>query len=171
MKRTLYVSRPLLNGEAVRAWARSAGFTTALPASDMHVTIAFSREAVEWADIPPDTSPLDVMLDADGDQRVKQLGQATVLRFTSSDLATRWRRFRAAGASWDHPSYQPHITITYQPPKPWPTPPERMQPYHGPLRFGHERFKEVNTEWADKIKETPLIPRRPTRILFARRAS
>ena len=168
--RTLYVSRPLLNGASVRAWARAAGFTTALPAADMHVTIAFSRAPVDWSRLEPDRTPLTIELPGDGPQRVKRLGKAVVLRFAAPALAARWRAFRQAGASWDHPEYQPHVTLTYAPPDPAPTPIERIEPYHGPLRFGPERFKEVNLDWADKVRETPLDgDRKP--ILLVRRAS
>lgn len=168
--RPLYVSRPLLNGGALRAWARAAGFTHALPAEDMHVTIAFSRAPVDWAAVPPDTRPLAMELGSDGPQRVKRLGKAIVLRFEAPALAARWRAFRQAGASWDHPEYQPHVTITYRPPPRLPTPPEQMEPFHGPLRFGPERFREVKESWADDIHETPLGPR-PRPILLVRRAS
>lgn len=154
--RTLYVSRPLTNPHALRAWARTAGFPMALAPEEMHVTVAFSRTPLDWNRLRPDPRPLHVNLTVDGPQRVKQLGAATVLRFHSALLMERWRQFREAGASWDHPDYQPHITLTYQPPNPWPTPPELMQPYHGPLIFGPERFREVNTEWAAQVRETPI---------------
>jgi hypothetical protein len=164
--RPLYVSRPLLNAEAVREWARSAGFTSALAADEMHVTVAFSRKPVDWQAIPPDTRPLTIELTHDGDQRVKTLGSATVLRFTAPALEKRWRAFRAAGASWDFPSYQPHVTITYKPPGRWPTPPDRMQPYHGPLRFGPERYAALDEDWKGGVQESPLAKALPPAVLL-----
>lgn len=163
--RPLYVSRPLLNAGAVRAWAQSAGFTSALAEGEMHVTIAFSRDPVDWQAIPPDTRPLTVELGHDGDQHVKTLGTATVLRFTSPELAARWRAFRRAGASWDHPAYEPHVTLTYQPPARWPTPPGEMEPYRGPLHFGPERYKALNLDWKSNVQETPLAKALAPRIL------
>lgn len=164
--RPLYVSRRLLNAGALRAWARSAGFTSALADAEMHVTIAFSRAPVDWQAIPPDTKPLTIELTQDGDQHVKMLGTAAVLRFTAPELEARWRAFRQAGASWDHPGYQPHVTLTYQPPARWPTPPERMEPYHGPLRFGPERYKALDTDWKSNVSEAPLAKAAAPAILL-----
>ena len=166
--RTLYVSRPLLNGAEVRRWARAAGFASTLPADDMHVTIAFSRAPVDWARLEPDRAPLTIALAAKGPQRIKRLGKAVVLRFTAPALTARWRAFRQAGASWDYPEYQPHVTLTYQPPEALRV--ERITPFAGTLRFGPERFKEVNTDWADKVREAPLTLRAKP-ILLVRRAS
>jgi uncharacterized protein len=164
--RPLYVSRPLLNADAVRAWARSAGFTSALAADEMHVTVAFSRKPVDWQAIPPDTRPLTIELTHDGDQRVKTLGTATVLRFTAPELTKRWRAFRAAGASWDHPSFQPHVTISYKAPARWPTPLAQMAPYHGPLRFGPERYAALDEDWKGGVRETPLAKAMSPAILL-----
>lgn len=169
-RRSLYVSRPLINGQALRAWARAAGFTQALPPEDMHVTIAFSRQAMDWSAVPPDTRPVAIELGHDGPQRVKQLGKAIVLRFEAPALAARWRAFRAAGASWDHADYQPHVTITYRAPARPPTRIEDIEPYHGPLRFGPERFQPVNEDWSGQVRETPLAASRRT-VVLARRAS
>lgn len=152
--RTLYVSRPLLNGEALRAWARSVGFVSTLPASDMHVTIAFSKRALDWSTVPPKHGGLAVEVGQTG--HVKRLGKAIVLRFDSTVLRARWQQFRDAGAAWDHPEYQPHVTISYTDRDDWPTPPERMQPYDSVLRFGAEKYAEIREDWAKRIEEEPL---------------
>ena len=49
-RRSLYVHRPVLNAEAIIAWAKGAGFATTLPAEDMHVTVCFSKQPVNWAE-------------------------------------------------------------------------------------------------------------------------
>lgn len=152
--RTLYVSRPLLNGEALRAWARSVGFVSTLPASDMYVTIAFSKRALDWSTVPPKHGGLAVEVGETG--HVKRLGKAIVLRFDSPELRARWQAFRDAGASWDFPEFQPHVTISYAEPERWPAPPEQMQPYDGMLRFGAERYAEVKEDWKERVKEEPL---------------
>lgn len=46
--RPLYVSRHVENADEIIAWAKSVGFETTLPAEDMHVTICYSREPVDW---------------------------------------------------------------------------------------------------------------------------
>ncbi|RVT91428.1 hypothetical protein EOD42_22495 [Rhodovarius crocodyli] len=171
LMRSLYVCRPVLNAAAIRAWARVAGFSTALPADDMHVTVAFSKEAVDWHKVPPATDQLALQLPPDRSTKVMELGKAVVLRFHSSALEQRWRRFRQAGASWDHDSYHPHVTVSYRaPPGGWPTPPEQMQPYAGPLILGPERFQEVRESANKEHVETPLaLP--PRLLVFAPRAS
>ena len=46
---SLYVSRPVLNADEIIAWAKSVGFKTTLPAEDMHVTVCYSKEPVNWS--------------------------------------------------------------------------------------------------------------------------
>ncbi len=154
--RTLYVKRRLLNGDAVRAWAAEQGIASALPADDMHVTVAFSKEPVDWSELTPQQGAIAVISSAG--RAVHQFparntpNGAFVLKFTSPELTVRWQEFLDAGASWDFPEYQPHITITY-------TLAEAdlaaIEPYHGPLVFGPEEFAEVNEGWAGEITEEP----------------
>jgi hypothetical protein len=147
----IYIFRPLLNAYQVLQWAARQGFTSALPAADMHVTVAFSRAALDWDAITPDRAALVVHLPATGAQ-VTQMGSATALRFSSPALATRWRELRAAGASWDHPTYQPHVSLTYRPPPGM----SGALAFPGDLHFGPERFQELRPEWACDIREAPL---------------
>lgn len=46
----LYVCRPVVNADQIIAWAKAQGFETALPAEDMHVTICFSKQPVDWSE-------------------------------------------------------------------------------------------------------------------------
>jgi hypothetical protein len=86
MRRTLYVSRPLLNADDLVAWAKAQGFGKALTADDMHVTVAFSRAEVDWDDLQADAAPVTVV---GGKRAVKPLGDkgAVVLRFDSDVLS------------------------------------------------------------------------------------
>ena len=142
--KTLYVHRPLLNGDQVRAWAASQGIASTLPAGDMHVTIAFSREPVDWSSLTPDQGTLTAV---GGTRFAHQFAPkakdngALVLRFESPALDARWKAFCDAGASWDFPEYSPHITLTYSVPE---VDTASIQPYEGPLVFGPEEFGEVN---------------------------
>lgn len=147
----IYIFRPLLNADQVLRWAARQGFTSALPAADMHVTVAFSRAALDWDAITPDRDALVVHLPATGAQ-VTQMSSATALRFSSPALAKRWRELRAAGASWDHPTFQPHVTITYRPPASM----SGTLAFPGALCFGPERFQELRPEWACDIREEPI---------------
>jgi hypothetical protein len=159
--RTLYVSRPLLNADDLVTWAKEeAGFGKTLTADDMHVTVAFSRAAVDWDALVEDTALLTVI---GGARFVKPLGDkgAIVLRFFSQALADRWQTFRDAGASWDWPGYYPHVTITYDGSD---ADLENVTPYDGALVFGPEVFAEVDEDWTDKVteKSTFAAPASPT---------
>src|SRR3990167_5554768 len=64
IRNSLYVHRPVLNAEEIITWANAQGFTTTLPAEAMHVTIAFSREPVDWLEF--DHSVEELELPGDG---------------------------------------------------------------------------------------------------------
>ena len=181
--RTLYVKRRLLNAGAVRAWAASQGIASALPAGDMHVTVAFSREPVDWSVLEPQQDAIvvnDAVAKANRVLYVKHAvhqfpsrdaaNGALVLRFSSTALHDRWRYFRDAGASWDYPEYQSHVTITYSVPE---ADVGSIEPYRGPLVFGPEEFAEVNDDWAGEVAEESLskversVPRRRSRRRYA----
>lgn len=155
--KTLYVKRQLLNSNQVREWAASQGIASALPADDMHVTIAFSKEPVDWSKFSPDPYFVSVVT---GDRAVHQFpprntpNGALVLKFSSEPLTERWQYYRDGGASWDFPDYQPHVTITYSVPE---ADVAAIQPYTGPLNFGPEEWAEVDEGWAGEINEEPLV--------------
>ncbi len=137
-KRTLYVNRPLLNADEFKTWAKGQGFGTVL--DDPHVTIAFSKTPLTWPDGIPDG--FDREEASFGPRSVERLGDdgAVVLRFESPDLEKRWAEIKAAGASWDHEGYKPHITISY-------TPGDldlaAVEPFGGTLEFGPESWAEI----------------------------
>jgi len=147
---TLYVSRKLLNGADVIRWAKAQGFKSTLPADDMHVTIAFSRAPVDWMECGTSyQSRLDVA--SGGPRQMDQFGEARVLLFTDGDLKWRHEEIKGAGATWDHPEYQPHVMISYDPDAPDIA---DIEPYQGPLIFGPEIFSVVKENWQEGIKET-----------------
>lgn len=144
--RTLYVSRKLINGAEFLAWAKGQGFTTTLAADDLHVTIAYSRQPLDWMKVGESWSFGDkngnLTVNPGGARLVEPLGNegAVVLLFNSSDLAWRHMAIKEAGASWDHEGYQPHVTITYEPGD---VDLSKVEPYRGKLVFGPEVFEEV----------------------------
>jgi hypothetical protein len=148
--RTLYVHRPVLNGDEFAAWARSQGFTQTLAPDDFHVTIAFSRNEVDWAALPAARDRWRNVLQRG--RAVKPLGDkgAVVLAFRSYRLAERHAEFNAIGCSWEWPSYQPHITITYDGAG---TDLAAVMPFRGALHFGSEVYSEVVEDWEKQIKE------------------
>lgn len=155
--RTLYINRPVLNGEDIIAWAKSVGFPTTVPADQMHVTIAHSKTPVDWNEIDADdveALPIDVDNRAiirfgSADPRSEDQKAATVLGIESRELGERWKAICDAGASWDFPEYKPHITVS------WDAPKEAVlwQPYKGPIILGPEEFDEVRDGWKDDLIE------------------
>ncbi|WP_313004315.1 anti-CBASS protein Acb1 family protein [Brevundimonas sp.] len=154
--RTLYVQRKLLNAAEFIAWAKAQGFETTTPADDLHVTIAFSRRPVDWMKVNEGwSSDKDGTLNVapGGARLVEPLGDkgAVVLLFNSSELSWRHEAIkREADATWDFPSYQPHVTITYAGGD---LDLCKVEPYRGRLVFGPELFSEVNEDWSSKLSE------------------
>jgi phage-related protein (TIGR01555 family) len=146
--RTLYVSRKVKNAAAILKWARAQGFETTLAAADLHVTIAFSREPVDWMAVGESWSP-ELKIAAGGPRLMERFGDATVLLFTANELRWRHEAIKEAGASWDHPEYQPHITISYDDRRPL----DEIEPYQGEIVLGPEIFAEVDADWQAKIMD------------------
>lgn len=154
--RTLYVQRKLLNAAEFIEWAKGQGFATTTPAEDLHVTIAFSRAPVDWMKAGEAwTGDKDGKLTVNpgGARLVEKLGDkgAVVLLFNSSELSWRHEAIRRdAGASWDFPEYQPHVTITYAGGD---IDLSKVEPYRGKLVFGPEIFEEIDEDWTSRLKE------------------
>lgn len=153
--RTLYVRRDVLNGAQIIEWAKSQGFETTLPAGDLHITIAYSREPIDWMKAGivgyPDKADGGMTIAPGGPRLMEQFGKATVLLVGSSALCWRHEEFRNAGASWDYPDYNPHITITYAAPEGMKL--SEVEPYRGLIELGPEIFEEVDEGWADRVTE------------------
>ncbi|CAN7169879.1 DUF1073 domain-containing protein [Brevundimonas sp. LjRoot202] len=154
--RTLYVQRKLLNAAEFIAWAKDQGFETTTPADDLHVTIAFSRAPVDWMKAGQtwgNEKDGKLTVEPGGPRLVEKLGDkgAVVLLFGSSELSWRHETIRReAGASWDFPEYQPHVTITYAGAD---VDLSKVEPYRGKLVFGPEIFQEVDEDWSSRLKE------------------
>ena len=152
--RTLYVSRKLVNAAEFLAWAKEQGFATTLPANDLHVTITYSRTALDWMKVESawDGESGQLVVSPGGARVVEPLGDkgAVVLLFNSSDLSWRHRQICNAGASHDFEDYQPHVTITYVRGD---LDLSKVEPYRGKLVFGPEIFAELDEGWAEKLTE------------------
>lgn len=147
--RTLYVHRPVLNADEIIAWAKEQGFKTTLPADDLHVSVAFSRAPVDWFKVGEAWSD-KIEVTKGGPRAVEKFGEANVLLFSSHHLHWRHKEITDAGATWDHPEYQPHITISYAGDAP---DPEEVDPFKGRIVLGPEVFSEVKEDWQEGIAE------------------
>lgn len=148
MKKSLYLSRALLNGEDIRNWALSQGFPTTMDPSDMHVTIVYSKTALVW----PQLMSAPIYVDGPGTREVMPLGNqgAIALKFNSVLLKKRWSEIQMMGASHDYANYMAHVTFTYGGKN---VDLNRVKPFAGLLHFGGERAKEVNPNWKPSMKE------------------
>lgn len=83
---TLYVCRPMLNGELIEEWAKAQGFKTTLKPKDMHVTICYSKNTFTWP--LPLKNEIEVSGRGNLPREVKALGDkgAVVLAFVTLAL-------------------------------------------------------------------------------------
>lgn len=154
--RTLYVQRRLLNASELIDWAKAQGFETTAPADQLHVTVAYSRQPVDWMKVGQDwhgDEAGNLTVPAGGARLVEPLGDkgAVVLLFSSSALSWRHEAIKEAGASFDFEQYQPHVTITYNAPEGLDL--AKVEPYRGKLEFGPEIFEEISEGWASNLEE------------------
>lgn len=140
----LYVSRALLNGAEVRQWAAKAGIDGLLDASDMHVTVTYSKRPVDWFAMGEAYDyEKELVVRPGGARAVERFGDAVVLRFLCEAIQWRHDRMVEAGASYDFPEYKPHVTLGYDASFDVST---IDVPYEGELRFGPERFRDIDPE-------------------------
>lgn len=153
--RTLYVRRDVVNAAEIIAHFKAQGFETTLPADDMHVTITFSRTPVDWmkmGDNWSDNGKGGLTIPAGGPRMMDAFGQngeAKVLLFASSALSWRHEDMKRNGATWDHPEYQPHLTISYD----FDGDLSEVEPWRGEIVLGPEIFEEVNEDWKAGLSE------------------
>lgn len=146
--RSLYVSRSLKNGAELIRWARSQGFKNTVAAEDLHVTLVYSKVAIDWMSIQRSWNPNDngeLIIPPGGPRLVEAMssahGAAVALKFVSAELEWRHEQIIEAGATHDHPDFQPHITITYDASG---VDLSSVEAYQGKLVFGPERFEELD---------------------------
>src|SRR5690606_1056758 len=132
------------------------GINTTLPADDLHVTIAYSREPVDWIDVGESWAGSErngnLEISPGGARVMESLGddgKATVLVFASSDLNWRHQMILEKGASWDWPDYQPHITLSYA----FEGDLSALEPWQGKIVLGPERFEEIKDDWQSGLVE------------------
>lgn len=148
----LYVRRDLTNAADLVAWAKRAGIPNIVAASEMHVTVCYSRAPVDWMAMGNDYR--DTVIVGKGGPRVlarfgKTDAKVAVLAFASSDLEWRHHEMCERGASFDFPSYRPHVTIGLNLPPDFDL--DAVEPYTGPLRFGPEVFEAIDDNFTVRM--------------------
>lgn len=142
--RTLYVCRKLLNADDLQSWAADQGLGQLQ--DDLHVTIAYSRQPLDWMKVEGDWNEAEdggIVVRPGGVRIVEPLGSYNaVLLFSSSHLSWRHEQILRAGASYDYPDYQPHVSLV----KDKSVDLANVEPYRGELRFGPEIFEELRDD-------------------------
>lgn len=146
---TLYVSRTVNNPNALIAWAEQNGIKP-LSKDDLHVTLAFSKQKFDVSNLSPERDKLLVENDKRTLLFLGEDKKALVLKIQSDELSARHEEFKAAGASWNWPSYQPHITISYDASD---IDLKKIVPFSEKIEFGKEIFAEIDEEWKNKLQK------------------
>ncbi|WP_442596321.1 anti-CBASS protein Acb1 family protein [Parapusillimonas sp. JC17] len=153
--RTLYVSRKVLNAAAIQAHYKAQGIDGLVDTNDMHVTITYSRQPVDWMKMGEAWAADgdgSLTISAGGARLMEVFGpnrDTAVLAFVSSNLSWRHEDMVRNGASWDWPEYQPHISISYA----FTGDISAVEPWRGEIRLGPEIFEEINEDWKSKVSE------------------
>jgi len=143
--RSLYVCRKVVNTADIEAWARAQGITELR--DDLHVTVAYSREAFDWikagnANDWGSSGTDELVIPEGGPRAVEPLGgMSAVLMFASSPLVWRHESIIRAGGSHDFPDYTPHISLTKAP-----IDLTKVEPYRGRIVLGPELFEEIRED-------------------------
>lgn len=111
MKRPIYIARPLI-GAAIEGLTRLAHQYGLEVEPDPHVTVAYSADPVDWSNSVFSPMTDTVQVSSQG-ANFERFGDCIVLVFQSEEIHERHRAFRLAGASWDFPIYNSHVTIGY----------------------------------------------------------
>lgn len=143
-ERRLYVERKVLNGQEIVDWFKAQGIPTCLPPDKMHITVCYSKKEFDPVGLHPDSEPIAV---TGGQRELKIFGppddQVLVMTLQSTELQHDHMLYRERGASWDWPSYEPHVTITTQ------VPPgldkRKLTPYPGTVNLSAEEWSDVRS--------------------------
>lgn len=152
----LYVARPVLNGDDLVAWAREQGFSSSIQADDLHVTFCYSKEPVDLDAIQLRRDAVELSKPVGRSVAPLGDGGAIVLKLSpeeSAPLRERWAYFLGRGASWDWPTYQAHITITYDGEG---VEIDDIEPYAGSILLGGETASQLNENYASEVRETSV---------------
>lgn len=145
--RTLYIRRDVLNADEILAWAQQRGIPDLMPATELHVTICYSKTPVDWAKTGSawDEDQDGTMTIRPGGMRaLDKLGNAIVLLFNSSTLAWRHVDLKSlANTTSDYEDYQPHVTLSYSD-KPFDL---KGEAYPGKIELGPEIYAEIEYDY------------------------
>lgn len=111
-KTNVYANFPVVNEDTIRSWVSSAFPRKTQTTDRLHVTVCYSSADVDLKQV---SGRKGFILSGSVSRKLKLLGDESVAIVLSPKENKRfvdtWQMFRDAGASWDFPSYIPHITL------------------------------------------------------------
>jgi hypothetical protein len=145
----IYIARDLEGAECITLHALAADWGLE-PEPDLHVTLAYSTAPVDWSD--PAFAPREDRISFNCENvKFERFGPCIVLVFQSPEIDARWADLIAAGASWDFPEYNSHVTIGYDRAGTLDLPPVDAAPHH--FSFGPEYRKNLDPDYGDKKED------------------
>lgn len=150
--RPLYIYRPVKPKTAKKllAWAKKVGIPNLLSADDLHVTIIYCRQPVDWFEMDDSWERKDLTVNPGGPRALEGMGDegAIVLRFGDDQLDYRFDRLVRSGCVPSHSEFKPHITLGEG--KDWQVP-DDLDLFNEELELGPEIFEEAKASWIDGI--------------------
>ena len=147
-KKTLYVSRTVINADDLIAFAKENNITDIIAKKEMHVTVAFSKTKLAHEDLDIDSEWLEFDLKK---AKVEKLGDAIVIKFDDKESSLMIRNCKSidAWASWDHETYQPHISLSYNAEQDI----SKVGTYTGKVELWEEKAEEIKKEYLSKLEQ------------------
>lgn len=141
-----YISRPVVNGEDLAAWALELGLNEILEPGAMHATILYSKTPVDTSAIPLQTNTISVTL-----RRAVpfEISSALGVPIEHPTLNETHNRYLAIGATHDYADgvFRPHVTLKYDTTKEDLARFSGSRGFTGCLKLGAERIEPLRSGW------------------------
>lgn len=154
-KKTMYVRRKLHpeSAKEIQRWAREVGLKKCLRNQDFHVTLIYSKTAVDWKDI--ELNEKELVLPKTDKRKLEFFGDILVMRLPDTPgLTSRHKYFLSKGAKSDFPDYKAHITISWDTKDVSKDIVKWLKPYDGKIILQGETRKEIDNSFTKPTEQT-----------------
>jgi len=114
----LYVALRVMPGsaKALQTWMADQGVQNPVPPDELHITTVYSRTPVPLYQLADRPEEMAEQLRPDSYELGILGEEGALVMFVESRSAMASHEYAASlGASWDYPSYRPHVTLSYAP--------------------------------------------------------
>jgi hypothetical protein len=139
MLKNLYVHRNVLNTKDFIKFYDTQGLKLD---NALHITICFSTAKVDWEAITKPERNI-VQINSSLLRKHDVFGKKLVLRLNLTSLTMRHKEFKKHGASFDFPTYQPHISLIDVDNL---SNVSKIKPYTGKILLGAEIYEEIKED-------------------------